>query len=144
MEASKLSQDIHLGEKCKVDSQASPSKPEGNGNGNSKKKKAGNKNYENPNNNNGNQDPQDNQVPRFYEYTPTTVLVGKIYNENEHLKIFTILPNIRTPVNRHDNSKYCRYCRDVGHTTDECWVLKDKVERLIRQEQLRKYVRDND
>ncbi|KAL5560216.1 hypothetical protein UlMin_036427 [Ulmus minor] len=120
-----------------------PSKLEGNGNGNGKKNKAGNGNNRNPNNNNRNQAPQNNQVPRFREYTPTIVPVVTIYSENEHLGIFTIPPNIRTPVNRRDNTKYCRYHRDIGHVTEECRVLKDEIERLIQPGQLRNYVRGN-
>ncbi|KAL5548582.1 hypothetical protein UlMin_003813 [Ulmus minor] len=144
LEASKLSQDFLLGGKRKIDSQAGSSKTEGNENGNGKKNKARNGNNGNPNNNNNrNQAPQNNQVPRFHEYTPTTVPVATIYSENEHLGIFTIPPNIRTPVNRRDNTKYCRYHRDIGHVTEECRVLKDEVERLIQRGQLRNYVRGN-
>ncbi|KAL5565807.1 hypothetical protein UlMin_028971 [Ulmus minor] len=66
-----------------------------------------------------------------------------IYSENEHLGIFTIPPNIRTPVNRRDNTKYCHYHRDIGHVTEECRVLKDEIERLIQRGQLRNYVRGN-
>ncbi|KAL5541827.1 hypothetical protein UlMin_009537 [Ulmus minor] len=40
-----------------------------------------------------------------------------------------------------DNTKYCRFHRDTGHTTEECRVLKDEVERLIQRGQLREYVR---
>ncbi|KAL5551413.1 hypothetical protein UlMin_001589 [Ulmus minor] len=57
--------------------------------------------------------------------------------------IFTIPPAIKTPVNRRDNTKYCRYHRDIGHITEECRVLKDEIERLIQRGQLRNYVRDN-
>ncbi|KAL5577214.1 hypothetical protein UlMin_018913 [Ulmus minor] len=45
---------------------------------------------------------------------------------------------------RHDNTKYCRYYRDIGHITEECRVLKDEIERLIQRGQLRNYVRGND
>ncbi|KAL5543710.1 hypothetical protein UlMin_007494 [Ulmus minor] len=135
LEASKLSQDILLGGKRKIDSQAGPSKSEGNENGSRKRNNV---------DNNRNQAPQNNQVPRFREYTPTTVPVATIYTENEHLGIFTIPPNIKTPENRRDNTKYCRYHRDIGHITEECRVLKDEVERLIQMGQLRNYVGGND
>ncbi|KAL5575483.1 hypothetical protein UlMin_017182 [Ulmus minor] len=140
LEASKLSQDFLLGGKRKINSQAGTSKTEGNESGNGKKNKAGNGNNGNPNNkNNRNQAPQNNQVPRFREYTTTTVPVATIYSDNEHLGIFTIPPNIRTPVNRRDNTKYYRYHRDIGHVTEECPVLKDEIERLIQRGQLRNY-----
>ncbi|KAL5583083.1 hypothetical protein UlMin_015525 [Ulmus minor] len=132
LEASKLSQDILLGGKRKIDSQAGSSKAEENENSNGKK------------NNVGNRNPIENQIPRFRDYTPTTVPVATIYTENEHLGIFTIPPAIKTPVNRHDNTKYCRYHRDFGHITKECRVLKDEIERLIQRGQLRNYVRNGD
>ncbi|KAL5553184.1 hypothetical protein UlMin_040585 [Ulmus minor] len=132
LEASKLSQDILLGGKRQIDSQAGSSKAEENGNSNGKK------------NNVGNRNPIENQIPRFRDYTPTTVPVATIYTENEHLGIFTIPPTIKTPVNRRDNTKYCRYHRDIGHITEECRVLKDEIERLIQRGQLRNYVRNGD
>ncbi|KAL5577017.1 hypothetical protein UlMin_018716 [Ulmus minor] len=104
LEASKLSQDILLGGKRKIDFQASSSKAEENGNSNGKKNNAGNRNPIE------NQAHQNNQIPRF--------------------------------LNRCDNTKYCRYHRDIGHITEECRVLKDEIERLIQRGQLRNYVRD--
>ncbi|KAL5557896.1 hypothetical protein UlMin_034107 [Ulmus minor] len=106
LEASKLSQDILLGGKRKIDSQAGSSKAEENGNSNGKKNNVGNRNPIE------NQAPQNNQIPRF--------------------------------LNRRDNTKYCRYHRDIGHITEECRVLKDEIERLIQRGQLRNYVRNGD
>ena len=31
-----------------------------------------------------------------------------------------------------NQNKYCRYHKDVGHTTEECIMLKDEIEKLIR------------
>ncbi|KAL5542882.1 hypothetical protein UlMin_010592 [Ulmus minor] len=124
--------------KRKIDFQAGSSKAEENGNSNGKKNNVGNRNPIE------NQAPQNNQIPRFHEYTPTTVPVATIYTENEHLGIFTIPPAIKTPVNRRDNTKYCRYHRDIGHITEECRVLKDEIERLIQRGQLRNYVTNGD
>ncbi|KAL5564475.1 hypothetical protein UlMin_027639 [Ulmus minor] len=44
-------------------------------------------------------------------------------------------------MNRRDNSNYCRYHCDTGHTTEECRTLKDEVERLIQRGQLKEYGR---
>lgn len=137
LEASKLSQDMLLGGKRKIDSQAGPSKPSSAKHENKKNRVGG------ENNPNRNRAPQNNQMPWFYDYTPTTVPVATIYNENEHLGIFAIPPAIKTAANKHDNSKYCRYHRDIGHTTEECRILKDEVDKLIQRGQLRNYVRDN-
>jgi len=40
-----------------------------------------------------------------------------------------------------DGSKHCQYHRTIGHTTEECHTLRDKIEELIRQGHLKKYIR---
>ncbi|KAL5542557.1 hypothetical protein UlMin_010267 [Ulmus minor] len=81
------------------------------------------------------------QILRFREYTPLTETFATVFNQAEHRGIFNYPPGIRTPANKRDNTKYCRFHRDTGHTTEECRVLKDEVERLIQRGQLREYVR---
>ncbi|KAL5538665.1 hypothetical protein UlMin_044967 [Ulmus minor] len=135
LDASKLSQDILLGGgKRKMDSQVSRQDDGNNG----KKNKNGGQNGGNNNNRGG---PPPAQIPRFREYTPLTETVATVFNQAEHRGIFNYLPGIRTPANKRDNTKYCRFHRDTGHTTEECRVLKDEVERLIQMGQLREYVR---
>ncbi|KAL5551144.1 hypothetical protein UlMin_001320 [Ulmus minor] len=105
---------------------------------NGKKNKNGGQNGGNNNNRGG---PPPVQIPWFREYTPLTETVAIIFNQAEHHGIFNYLPGIRTPANKRDNTKYCRFHCDTGHTTEECRVLKDEVERLIQRGQLREYVR---
>ncbi|GAV71667.1 hypothetical protein CFOL_v3_15157, partial [Cephalotus follicularis] len=47
---------------------------------------------------------------------------------------------LRSPAERRDVEKYCRYHRDHGHDTEECGQLKNQIEDLIRRGHLRKYV----
>ncbi|KAL5558840.1 hypothetical protein UlMin_035051 [Ulmus minor] len=105
---------------------------------NGKKNKNGGQNGGN-NNNRGGLPPA--QIPRFRKYTPLTETVVTVFNQAKHRGIFNYPPGIRTPANKRDNTKYCRFHRDTGHTTEECRVLKDEVERLIQRGQLREYVR---
>ena len=42
--------------------------------------------------------------------------------------------------NKHNKNKYCRFHRDHGHDTDECFDLKQQIENLIRQGKLRHFV----
>ena len=84
-----------------IDPQAGPSNIEDNLNASNKRNQAGNRN--NGNNNNINMYPT---PPHFHEYTPTTVSIAAIYNENEHLRIFSIPPNINTPTHKYNNLKY--------------------------------------
>lgn len=39
--------------------------------------------------------------------------------ENEHHGIFTVPPSKRPQISKLDNSEYCRYHQDIGHTTKE-------------------------
>ncbi|XP_077229943.1 uncharacterized protein LOC143862921 [Tasmannia lanceolata] len=45
--------------------------------------------------------------------------------------------------NKRDKSKYCRFHRDHGHDTDECWQLKEEIELLINQGYPKRYVKNN-
>ena len=42
--------------------------------------------------------------------------------------------------NKYNKNKYCRFHRDHGHNTDECYDLKQQIENLIRQGKLRHFV----
>ncbi|XP_061369283.1 uncharacterized protein LOC133312140 [Gastrolobium bilobum] len=39
-----------------------------------------------------------------------------------------------------DKSKYCVFHDGSGHTTDQCWDLRDAVEKFVRDGRLRQYV----
>ena len=42
--------------------------------------------------------------------------------------------------NKRNRNKYCRFHKDHGHDTDECFDLKQQVENLIRQGKLRNFL----
>ena len=42
--------------------------------------------------------------------------------------------------NKRNRNKYCRFHRDHGHNTDECFDLKQQIENLIRQRKLRNFL----
>ena len=47
---------------------------------------------------------------------------------------------LKTPFGRKNKNKYCRYHRDYGHDTEDCFELKEEIEALIRRGQLRHFV----
>ena len=42
--------------------------------------------------------------------------------------------------NKRNKNKYCRFHRDHGHDTDDCYDVKQQIENLIRQGKLRHFV----
>ena len=42
--------------------------------------------------------------------------------------------------NKRNRNKYCRFHRDHGYDTDECFDLKQQIENLIRQGKLRNFL----
>jgi hypothetical protein len=51
---------------------------------------------------------------------------------------------LRSSPTRRSKDLYCRFHRDHGHNTKDCYVLKEQIEALIRQVKLKKFVhRDN-
>ena len=42
--------------------------------------------------------------------------------------------------NKRNKNKYCRFHRDHGHDTNECYDLKQQIENLIRQGKLRHFI----
>ena len=72
------------------------------------------------------------------QFTPLTAPLGEVYAE-----IRADLPEprkMKTSDKRRDNSKYYRYHKDHDHETDDCWKLKEEIEKLIQRGQLRQYV----
>ena len=44
---------------------------------------------------------------------------------------------------RRNQSLYCTYHRDKGHTPEQCWVLKDHFRQLVKAEYLKEFVVDS-
>ena len=50
-------------------------------------------------------------------------------------KAVAFIPNVR------DKNKYRWFHKDHGHYTEDCWDLKEQIERLIRKGKLQKHVK---
>ena len=53
----------------------------------------------------------------------------------------TYLGKLKGDPNRRLRDKYCRFHRDCGHDTTDCYDLKQQIEALIKQGKLQKFVR---
>ncbi|XP_047165734.1 uncharacterized protein LOC124834942 [Vigna umbellata] len=78
--------------------------------------------------------------PRFQQYTPLNAPREKILREALSTKLLLEPMKRPTPPGA-DGTKHCLYHKNMGHTTEECVTLKDKIEELIRAGQLKQYVR---
>jgi len=79
--------------------------------------------------------PCEPRQPRFTRYAPLTVARSRILDEA--LQAYLIPPNA-------DMTKYCRYHRNHGYTTEECKALQDKIEELVCAGHFRRFIRRDD
>ena len=47
---------------------------------------------------------------------------------------------LKSDPNKRSRDKYCRFHRDYGHNTADCYDLKQQIEPLIRQGKLKRFV----
>ncbi|XP_017423480.2 uncharacterized protein LOC108332675 [Vigna angularis] len=77
---------------------------------------------------------------KYDRYTTLNALRAKVLEEALHAELLTVRRKA-TPKNT-DSSKVCRFHMNHGHDTEECNMVKDELERLIRAGYLQNYVKD--
>ena len=65
-----------------------------------------------------------------------------VFLATEHTGVYKRPDSMREDHLKRNQKKYFRYHKDVGHTTEECIMLKDEIEKLIQEGYLRDYVRN--
>ncbi|XP_068486851.1 uncharacterized protein [Phaseolus vulgaris] len=78
---------------------------------------------------------------RFSRYTSLTTERGIFLDEALNAELIPPPRKVASPSNA-DRRKQCRYHQNVGHSTEECQALKDKIEELIQAGHLRRFVRN--
>ena len=75
--------------------------------------------------------PREPRQPRFTRYAPLNVPRSRLLDEALQANLIPPPRKTSNPPNA-DMTKYCRYHRNNGHTTDECKALQHKIEELVR------------
>ncbi|GAV76518.1 hypothetical protein CFOL_v3_19991 [Cephalotus follicularis] len=79
-------------------------------------------------------------VPSYKNFAPlldTRTIILAVEKDNVPIQW---PEKMRSPTEKRDTEKYCRYHGDHGHDTKECRQLKNQIEDLIQKGHLRKYV----
>ncbi|XP_017413009.1 uncharacterized protein LOC108324579 [Vigna angularis] len=77
---------------------------------------------------------------RFEKYTPLNMARARVLEEALNADLIRVKPSRSS--SKADETKHCTYHLNIGHNTEDCTVLKDKVEELIRAGHLRKFVKE--
>nr|XP_023884404.1 uncharacterized protein LOC111996645 [Quercus suber] len=87
---------------------------------------------------------RDNKRPgssvRNQQYTPLNVPLEQVLMQIKDDPSLNWPEKMKGDSNKRNRNKYCRFHRDHGHDTDECFDLKQQIENLIRQGKLRNFL----
>ena len=74
------------------------------------------------------------------QYTPLNVPLEQVLMQIKDDPSLKWPEKMKGDPNKRSRNKYCRFHRDHGHDTDECFDLKQQIENLIRQGKLRNFL----
>ncbi|KAM6546314.1 hypothetical protein CsatB_027050 [Cannabis sativa] len=83
----------------------------------------------------------DKYVPVYTIYTELNETRENIYLAHEQKVAFGKPEPMRHARNKRDPNRYCKFHKDIGHTTDECRQLKDEIESLIARGHFKQHVK---
>jgi hypothetical protein len=78
--------------------------------------------------------------PRFHNYARLTAPQSEILAYVERRRRLPRPDTLTTPANKRDRSKYCDFHRTHGHTTNSCKQLRDIIEEMVRDGELREFL----
>ena len=77
---------------------------------------------------------------RSQHYTPLNAPLDQVLMQIKDDPSLKWPKKMKGDPNKCNKNKYCRFHRDHGHDTDECYDLKQQIKNLIRQGKLRHFV----
>ncbi|GFS38388.1 hypothetical protein Acr_00g0057190 [Actinidia rufa] len=80
--------------------------------------------------------------PRRPEFIlpPLNAPIAQVLSEIKHEEFVKWSGKIKTDPQKRNRNKYCKFHRDHGHNTEDCFQLKEQIDDLIKRGYLRKYV----
>ncbi|XP_011102006.1 uncharacterized protein LOC105180037 [Sesamum indicum] len=84
-----------------------------------------------------------NKNSPFCNYTPLPMSREKALMMVENADVLKWPRHTRYTPSKKFSNKYCRFHRERGHNTEDCFQLKDEIERLVRQGYFRDRVPQN-
>uniref|UniRef100_A0A2N9GJY4 Uncharacterized protein n=1 Tax=Fagus sylvatica TaxID=28930 RepID=A0A2N9GJY4_FAGSY len=77
------------------------------------------------------------------DFTPLNMSIDQVLLQIQDNPEIRWPGKLRSDLARRSKDLYCRFHRDHGHTTEDCYALKQQIEALIRQGKLEKFVRQD-
>uniref|UniRef100_A0A2N9G1W1 Uncharacterized protein n=1 Tax=Fagus sylvatica TaxID=28930 RepID=A0A2N9G1W1_FAGSY len=77
---------------------------------------------------------------RFNHFTPLNAPVDHIFMQIRNDPALKWPGKLMTDPDKRPRDKYCRFHRDHGHNTEDCYDLKRQIEELIKQGKLQRFV----
>ena len=74
-------------------------------------------------------------------FTPPTAPANQVLMQIKNKEALTYPGKLKGDPNRRSKDKYCRFHRDHGHDTADCYDLKQQIEALIIQGKLQRFVK---
>ena len=74
------------------------------------------------------------------QYTPSNMPLEQVLMQIKDDPSLKWPEKMKGDPNKRNRNKYCRFHKDHGHDTDECFDLKQQIENLIRQGKLRNFL----
>ena len=73
-------------------------------------------------------------------FTPLTAPIDQVLMQIKDDEALTYPEKLKGDPNRRSRDKYCRFHRDHGHDTTDCYDLKQQIETFIKQGKFQKFV----